>query len=242
MRTLITVCARGGSKGIPGKNIKLLNEKPLIYYTIQVAEEFAKSFQDVDIVLSSDSGEIKSVVEKGNFHLIDITYNRPPVLATDKAGKLDVIKGALEYAEKRNNFKYDYIIDLDVTSPLRCVNDIENAFHKLKSDRAATNIFSVSKAARNPYFNMVEFKGDTDYVQLVKNGSFLTRQSSPEVFDMNASFYIWKRNFFFEEWKNNITENTLVYIMPHICFDLDEPIDFEFMSFLIKNDRLDFKF
>lgn len=239
MKSLITICARGGSKGIPGKNIKPLDNKPLIYYSLTTAVAYAALNEDVDIYLSTDSDEIRGVVEQFHFDSVNTDYSRPKELATDSSGKLEVIKDVLDYAEQMGGFKYDHIIDLDVTSPLRTVDDLQLAFEKLKSCDAF-NIFSVNPANRNPYFNMVEHREDSMYVKLVKEGSFLTRQSSPQVYDMNASFYIWKREFFEMDQKNNITDKTIIYSMPHLCFDLDHPLDFEFMSFLIERNKLDF--
>lgn len=239
MSILITICARGGSKGIPGKNIKMLWGKPLIYYSLNTATKFASIVDGVDIVLSTDSAEIKKIVDDLEFN-IDIEYIRPKFLATDIAGKIDVIHDALTYSEVRNKEKYEYVIDLDVTSPLRTVADLQAAFILLKNDRNAYNIFSVSPASRNPYFNMVE-ENETGYFNTCKKGAFLTRQSAPKVYDMNASFYIYRANFFKCGFKSAITEKSLIYEVPHICFDLDHPIDFEMMSFLMENNRLDFE-
>ncbi|KIA89122.1 acylneuraminate cytidylyltransferase family protein [Kaistella jeonii] len=237
---LITICARGGSKGIPGKNIKMLNNKPLIYYSLQVAQQFANKKGNTQIVLSTDDAEIKNVVKELSA-TTDIEYSRPEILANDTAGKLDAITDAKNYAEEKYQKKYDYVIDLDVTSPLRNLQDLENALQLLERNSEAYNIFSVSPANRNPYFNMVE-ENDNGYYSLCKKGLFLTRQSAPKVFDMNASFYIFKNNFFSTGNKTVITEKSLVYEVPHICFDLDHPIDFEIMSFLIENSKLNFDF
>ena len=149
--------------------------------------------------------------------------------------KIEVIKDLLEYVESTNNLRYDYIIDLDITSPLRTTLDIEKALKLLISDKKALNIFSVSKASRNPYFNMVEKDSNSKYVKLIRNeGKFSNRQDAPEVFDMNASFYIYKRFFFDSNNSSAITGKSLHYLMPDICFDLDEPIDFEIMECLLK--------
>ncbi len=96
MRGLVTICARGGSKGIPGKNIKLINGKPLINYSLAVAEELSKKYK-LDIFLSTDSNEIKSVVKTSSFSKINTEYVRPDFLANDTAGKLDAIVDVYQF-------------------------------------------------------------------------------------------------------------------------------------------------
>ena len=240
MKGLITICARGGSKGIPGKNIKFIGGKPLIAYSIEVALSFAKNW-DSDIFLSTDSKEIKDVVNALEFSCVNTDYNRPDFLANDSAGKLDAIKDIKCYAESNNNYNYDFVIDLDVTSPLRTKEDLSKAINILFDNEDAVNLFSVSPANRNPYFNMVEENSD-GFFSLCKTGQFLTRQSAPKVYDLNASFYVFKRKFFEEGHKTVITNKSMVYEVPHLCFDLDHPIDFEIMSYLLENRKLDFDF
>jgi CMP-N-acetylneuraminic acid synthetase len=241
MNILITICARGGSKGIPGKNIKILNGKPLIYYTLKTAVHFATSCGDCHIILSTDSDEIKQTVRELSFSEIDLSYTRPPELGNDTAGKLDVIKDVTSFSQKKYAIKYDYVLDMDVTSPLRNTGDLRNAFQLLQEQKNALNLFSVSPASRNPYFNMVEDSGN-GFVSLCKKGNFLTRQSAPKVYDMNASFYIYTEAFFSGNQEKVITERSIAYELPHICFDLDHPIDFEFMEYLVENNKLGFEF
>ncbi len=242
MRLLITICARGGSKGIPGKNIKMMNGNPLIYYTLKTAILFSEKIDGVcDIILSTDSDEIKDVVSKLNLPKIDISYTRPLELAGDLVGKLDVIFDVKKYAEQKNDTKYDYLLDLDVTSPLRSVQDLVDAMRLVADNKEALNLFSVSLANRNPYFNMVE-ESSNGFVSLCKEGHFLTRQSAPKVYDLNASFYIYKEKFFETNQKRVVTTRSIVYLVPHLCFDLDHPIDFEFMSYLLEYKKLDFDF
>ncbi len=236
MNILITICARGGSKGIPGKNIKLLNGKPLINYTIEIAKQFAGKV-DAQIAISTDDLDIKKAAQDCG---VITDYVRPIHLATDQAGKIDTVIDLLNFEEKNNNLRYDYILDLDVTSPLRTIEDLDESFNKINSSDALT-LFSVNTAVRNPYFNMVE-QNMNGYFDLVKkqNGGVMSRQTAPLVYELNASFYWYKRYFFDLGHKSPITDKSLVYVMPHICFDLDNPIDFYFMEFLMLNDKLDF--
>jgi CMP-N,N'-diacetyllegionaminic acid synthase len=236
MNTLVTICARGGSKGIPGKNIRHLNDIPLIAYTIQIAQEFAK-LNNADVAISTDDPQIKNTAQE---YGIFTEYTRPERLATDSAGKIDAIADLLLYQENKDNKIFDYVLDLDVTSPLRTLDDLVRAFETLKDDNKALNLFSVNNSTRNPYFNMVEQKEDGYYDLVKRSGTILTRQSAPNVYDLNASFYFYKKEFFTKGLRTVFTERSLIYLMPHLCFDLDHPVDFEFLEFLITSNKLDF--
>lgn len=238
MKILITICARGGSKGIPGKNIKPINDTPLIAYTIGSAQDFAKKYY-ADIALSTDNDEIRYVASE--FGLIT-DYTRPKELATDTAGKIGVIRDLVVYQEELMNKEYDIVLDLDITSPLRTQEDLECALKQLVANNKAHNIFSVSPAARNPYFNMVK-EDSSGFVRLVKeDGKIMSRQTAPRVYEMNASFYFFKRSFFSQGYETSVTDKSLIYVMDHLCFDLDEPHDFVIMDLMMRNNLFDFKF
>lgn len=237
MNILITICARGGSKGIPGKNIKTIGGKPLIAYSIETARRFAEK-RNCKIEISTDDQAIKEVAEQ---YGLSNDYTRPSALANDTAGKIEVLYDILAYSEKKHGLQFDYLLDLDVTSPLRNENDLSAAFNIIEADKDAYNLFSVSPANRNPYFNMVEPKENGYYSLIKSSADFLTRQSAPPVFDMNASFYFYRRSFFKDKIYSTITAKSLIYKVPHLCFDLDHLIDFEFMQFLMENNKLDFK-
>lgn len=235
MKILITLCARGGSKGIPGKNIRMINGAPLISYSINHARQFASIFAG-DITLSTDSTEIKEVSSQ---YGIQTDYVRPGYLSTDNAGKVETIAHVLAYEEQQRKQAYDFVLDLDVSSPLRNIADLIDAFAIIKADPEAFNLFSVNSANRNPYFNMVE-QQENGYFSLVKKGEFLTRQSAPPVYDMNASFYFFRRSFFDIQNPTTISSRSLIYMMPHICFDLDHSVDFDFMEYLLMNNKIGF--
>ena len=237
MKILITICARAGSKGIPGKNTKLLNGIPLIEYTIKTAITFAQKF-GATIAISTDDNNIKNIAKS---YEIDTGYQRPLNLATDSAGKIETIFDILKYEENKNNIQFDYVLDLDVTSPLRTLEDLDAAFNIILENKEILNLFSVNNASKNPYFNMVEQKDD-GYFNLVKEGNFLTRQSANKVYELNASFYFYKRVFFNNPNQKVINNRSFIYLMPHICFDLDHMIDFDFLEFLVTNNKLNFNF
>ena len=239
MNILITICARGGSKGIPGKNIKDLNGKPLIAYTIEHASAFAAKY-NCDISLSTDDDKIRAVASSYGVHT---DYIRPNNLATDSAGKIPVLASLLSYEEGESGKTYDYILDLDVSSPMCTIDDLQKAFSNLQEDENALNIFSVGLAEKNPYFNMVEKCKEDGYYKLSKalTGGVKSRQEAPLVFEMNASFYIYRKAFFTEGLQGAITERSLIFEMEHECFDLDQPADFEYLDYLVTKNKLDFK-
>lgn len=238
MNILITICARGGSKGIPRKNIRSVGGKPLIAYSISHATAFAEKF-GCDIALSTEDEEIISVAAA---YGLSTEYLRPAELASDTAGKIPVLQDVLFYEEQRRSKRYDYLLDLDVSGPIRTMEDLEQGLAMMEENKNAYNLFSVSKAGKNPYFNMVEAK-ENGYYGLVKkpsvaDGHVFSRQAAPEVYELNASFYFYRRNFFTDRQPSAITDRSLVYVMPHLCFDLDHMIDFEFLSFLLAEKKV----
>lgn len=240
IKILITFCARGGSKGVPMKNIKLLCGKPLLQYSIKIARQFESiSGFDCDLAISTDD---ENILLKAKEFGLSTDYIRPAELASDAAGKVETIAHLLKFEEDKKQFRYDYILDLDISSPLRTVIDLQDAFSLINEDDVALNLFSVSKAHRNPYFNMVE-QGDDGYFKLIKplSQDVLSRQKAPIVYDLNASFYFYKRVFFDLGLKSVLTDRALIYEVPHLCFDIDNMIDFEIMEFLISTNKLGFE-
>lgn len=233
MRILGTICARGGSKGVKNKNIKLLQGKPLIAYSIEILKAWGKANR---IVCSTDSEEIKKIA---NEYGAETPFTRPKKLATDDADKLGVLKHLLNFCEEEDKIEYDYIVDLDPTSPIRTVKDIDKAFNILYNSDAY-NIFSVYKAHKNPYFNMVELN-ENGYAHLSKKPemTITARQNAPIVYSMNASIYIYKRQFLLET-STIFSNKTKIYEMPDISIDIDTQIDFNYIEFIL--ERGIFKF
>lgn len=238
MEILVTICARGGSKGIPDKNIKIINGLPLIAYSILLARQIKDKY-NADIALSTDSVRYKEVAAE---YGLKTEYTRPQDLATDGAGKIGVVRDVKEFEEKRRQKKYDYVIDLEVTSPLRNLDDIDVALEKLIANEKAHIIVGVSPVTKNPYYNMWEEKEDGFWgLSKPTSNNILARQKSPAVYASNGMLYIMRQSFFDYDYKSIVTDKTDVYVSPHICFDLDEMIDFYFMDFVLSNNKLDFK-
>jgi len=226
MNLLCTICARGGSKGVKNKNIRLLNGKPLIAYTILQAKS-SKLFSN--IVISTDSDEIASVAIKYGG---EVFFKRDKELSNDNASKLDVIKDACIKSENYYNKKFDYIVDLDVTSPLRDVEDIRNSFEQfLKNDN--DNLITVMPSRRSPYFNLIEIIDNQVKLSKEPPNKIVRRQDVPKTYDMNASIYIWKRDALL---KNDtlFLDKTGLYIMPE---ERSIDIDSEFELFQLLRFR-----
>lgn len=227
MSRICTICARGGSKGVINKNLKLLLGKPLIAHSILQAK--ASGLFDV-IAVSSDSQEILQAARE---YGVNIVVERPVELATDKAAKLPVIQHCVQEVEKQTGLSFDVMTDVDATSPLRMVKDLKNSVELLEIHEQATNLITGAPSRRSPYFNLVE-QDANGFVHLSKElpTAVVRRQDAPKSFDMNASIYVWKRESFFNE-VSIFTPTTILYEMPEErSVDIDSELDFEFVSFL----------
>ncbi len=227
-KVLCTICARGGSKGVKNKNIKEINGKPLIAYTIEQAKN-SGLFEH--IVISTDSDNIARIAQE---YGAEVFFKRSEEMASDTAGKLDVIKDAFVRSEKYYNKQYDYLVDLDATAPLRNVDDIKKSFEQFLLN-SNDNLITAMPGRRSPYFNLVEVNKDGK-VYLSKNlkNSIIRRQDAPKTYDMNASIYIWKRDTILNE-KTLFLENTGLYVMPEErSIDIDTELDYKFVEFLMK--------
>tara|TARA_A100001011_G_C14059593_1_gene735544 strand:- start:93 stop:797 length:705 start_codon:yes stop_codon:yes gene_type:complete len=232
MNLLITICARKGSKGIKNKNLIKINKKSLINITLTQALNISKNFF---VVVSSDYKSLNQKLPKlNNLYFL----KRDKKLAKDNIGKLDVIIDASEKAEIYFKKKFDYVMDLDVTSPLRSIKDLKNCLGYIKKNKFQ-NLITLIPASKNPYFNMVEIKNkNLSLVKMNKNKNFLTRQSSPKVYEMNASIYLWKKESLLN--KDLITVKTNYYVMPEYSIDIDSEYDLLFIRSVI--NKINFKY
>lgn len=221
MKRLCTVCARGGSKGVKNKNIRLLHGKPLIHHTIAQAIESAL-FDDVAV--SSDSDEILNAARAaGATRLIA----RPAELASDASDKSPAIVHCGAEVERQTGQRFDTFVDLDASAPLRTIRHIREAVALLESGDVS-NVFTVCHSRRNPYFNMVELDRDGQpRLCKVVDPPPVRRQDTPAVYDMNASVYVWRRREYFELGAPVLANKTRMYVMPEFtAFDLDSEFDF----------------
>lgn len=226
MDILFTICGRAGSKGIKNKNIRNFLGYRLPLYTLSAIDLYVRSHPEVkcDVAVNSDSKE-----------LLDIFADRPGVyrlertedLAGDRVPKIDVIYDCLVRVGKMSKKQYDIVIDLDITSPLRTVADIEKLVQK-KLDTNCDVVFSVVESRRNPYFNMVK-KAEKGYEKVCPS-DYAARQQAPAIYDMNASMYAYEPDFL-KSGKGVLEGYSEIIVMYDTgVLDLDHEHDFELME------------
>ena len=227
---LVLIGARGGSKGVKGKNIRLLAGCPLITYTIKQALRWGKAKR---VVVSTDSPQIAAVARKAG---AAVPFLRPAELAQDATPKGLAIRHALIACEKIFKEKYAIVVDLDATAPIRRIKDIEACYQLFRRQKPQT-LFSVVLAHKNPYFNMVEKNryGKIELCKKLKKKVF-RRQDGPKVYAMNASIYFYDRNYVLRsKYPSPLSRKTEIYIMDDVCgIDIDREIDFQYVEFLMK--------
>lgn len=184
-RVIATICARGGSKGLPGKNLRPLAGKPLIVHTI----EHALACRGIEgVFVSTDDARIAEVAQRAG---AQVPHLRPAELATDEAPKLPAIEHLVSHLE-RGGMKIDVVVDLQPTSPLRRPEDIEAALGLLDADTDL--VVSVTEPSHNPYYTLAEVEADAQgLLQLSKPARFARRQDAPAVWGLNGSIYVWRR-------------------------------------------------
>lgn len=228
MKILFTICGRAGSKGIKNKNLKEFLGYPLPFYTVSIIDLFIRNNKqyNCDIVLNTDSDELIDLFRNKltiPIHIVE----REPKLGEDNTPKVYVIQNSYTVLKERLKKDYNIVVDLDITSPLRTLKDLENLVEKkLNSD--ADVVFSVTNSRRNPYFNMV-IKTDKGYERVIQS-NFNARQEAPEIFDMNASMYAYSPEFL--ESGKGIFEGKcdVIKMMDTAVLDIDNDNDFELME------------
>lgn len=232
MRILFTICGRAGSKGIKNKNIRAFLGKPLPLYTLAAIDLYLNRNEKIeaDIVVNTDSKELIEIAKNNSVRAVD-TITREASLGGDTVAKTAVILDCLKQMEERKQCTYDMVVDLDLTSPLRTVEDIENLINK-KIESSCDVAFSVTDSRRNPYFNMVK-KVDKGYARVIAS-NFVTRQEAPEIFDMNASMYAYDP-IYLKSGKGVLDGYCEIIKMYDTgILDLDHENDFELMEVIAK--------
>jgi len=224
MKPLVVIPARGGSKGVPRKNIKLLGGKPLIQYTIEAAREV---FPDEVICVSTDDEAIRSIVESLG---LKVPFLRPAELATDQSGTYEVLLHAIDYYEKTGYYP-DTLILLQATSPFRTGNHIKEALELF--DEHCEMVVSVKETKANPY-NILREENSDGWLEKSKPGNFTRRQDVPKVWELNGAIYIMKVS---ARKKSSLDKLTRIkkYVMDEIfSHDIDTGFDWIIAEAIVK--------
>ncbi len=229
MKSYAFVFARGGSKGLPRKNIKRLAGKPLLCYSIDVALA-APSINKVFV--STDDLEIAAVAEDAGA----IVIKRPQELATDQTPEWLAWRHAIEWAATKFG-RFDNFVSLPATSPLRSVSDVEAAIHKLLKE-AADVCIAVTPANRSPYFNMVKYN-QTGYVELLNKpeGEVSRRQDAPVVFDVTTVVYVSRPDFILNNYGLFSGTVAAIEVPKSRAVDIDDIYDFQLAEAVLLSEK-----
>ena len=241
-KIIIHIGARKNSSGLKNKNIKQLLGKPLIQHSIEHAKKINKTYK---IVVSSDSKKILNISRRLN---VDVQILRPSRLANSTASKFSVWQHSMKFLLKKNIMtKNDIFLDLDCTCPTRDIKDIKLIIKKFikykKNKKIFDGVFSVTKARKNPYFNLVEYDKN-DYLALSKTtkSNIFSRQKCPEVYEHVASIYCLKPDFILNK-KSFMSGKLLGHEIKNFTgWDIDDKFDFKIVKYILniknKNDKL----
>ena len=226
--TLFIIPARGGSKGLPRKNIIPLAGKPLICYTIDAARGVTS---DENICVSTDDFEIKEVVE--NYRL-KVPFIRPEELATDISGSREVLLHAIDFYKNQLGKTFAKICLLQPTSPLRTAKHIFEANELWNDD--FDMVVSVKESKANPYFNLFE-KTERGFLRKSKEGNFLRRQDAPKVWEYNGAIYFINIRAIYEKQLSEF-EKVSKYVMDDFSsIDIDSKFDWILANDFVKHQK-----
>lgn len=236
MNILFTLCGRAGSKGVKGKNARDFLDVPLVWYSMANIALYIEKYgngDNIKVVLNTDSEPLKDLVRRVNEIPVTIIH-REENLAGDRVPKVAVILDSLNKAEDVFAQTFDLVVDLDITSPLRTVQDVKNAIDRKKLRNDVDVVYSVAPSRRNPYFNMV--KEENGYFCRAIPSNFTTRQEAPVFYDMNASIYAYSpdalRN---KEHATFFNSNCDAVVMKDTgILDIDSEEDYELMQVIAK--------
>lgn len=223
---IATICARSGSKGVPGKNLIKIKGKSLLEITVNQAKD-SKMFDC--IAVSSDDPVL---LENAKLLGVDFIVKRPKMLSGDYVSKPKTIKHLVGEVENSVANKFITVVDLDITAPLRYPDDIRNAITLLESD-GLHSVLSGGPSRRNPFFNIVRY-GSFGNLELANNSEspFIARQHAPNCYDLNASINVWNRDALFSDPRILLSKTKLYELKMEQVFDIDTKFDVELVEFL----------
>lgn len=224
MKILYLIPARAGSKGLPGKNVKILGEKPLIVYTFDFALRNIKAGDEL-CISTNDENVLAIACDLG----IHVPFKRPEELSSDTASSYDVIMHAIKQYEDTGKY-FDFVLLLQPTSPFRNQQDFENLIQSY--DDEVEMVVSVKKSKENPYFTLFE-ENESGFLDKSKKGNFQHRQDCPEVFAFNGSMYLMKVSALKSKPISNFKNIKKVVMPDERSVDIDTMADFILAEFYL---------
>lgn len=231
MGIVALICARGGSKGVPGKNLKALGGRPLVGWSVAHAQAVAR----VDrVIVSTDSPAIAEAARAAG---AEVPFWRPAELATDQSAEWLVWRHALSYLRSESGAYPDVLMVVPPTAPLREPSDLERCLDEYARG-AVDVVVTVTEAHRNPYFNMVQ-TGSDGYATLVcaRDGSVARRQEAPVVYDMTTVCYVARPAFVIDQPGIFSGRVRAVIVPPERALDIDSLLDFQIAEWMVTHGR-----
>ena len=222
---LVVIPARKGSKGVPKKNIKILNAKPLIEYTIEFA---LNNFTKQNIFISTDCDEVMQIAQSKG---LNVPFKRPEELCRDDSSIHDTLKHVLNYFKAVDQY-FSKTILLQPTSPFRSNDDLFQMVDLFDKDQDA--IISVVASKSNPYFNLFE-TDSSGYLRKSKGGNYFRRQDCPTVYEFNGSIYIFNTKSLERGYINDFKKIRKYEMHPILSVDIDTDLDWAFAEFITTN-------
>jgi N,N'-diacetyl-8-epilegionaminate cytidylyltransferase len=219
-KAICFIFARGGSKGLPGKNIKVLGGKPLIAYSIDIAR---KNPRLESVIVSTDD---PAIAEVARAYGAEVPFMRPSEMATDTAPEWQAWRHAVKWYQRERG-EFDIFLSLPATSPFRSQEDVDACLDLLAQDPNADGVITVRDAERSPYFNMVTLN-DSGYAKLIipHTGNIVRRQDAPEVFDVTTIAYAVRPAYILNGERLFDGRLRMVRVPSERALDIDTPYDF----------------
>ena len=229
---LATICCRGGSKGVPNKNLRLMHGIPLIGHTIVQTQQ---SELIADLIISTDSQLIADTAKEFG---AKVPFMRPDDLASDSASKWPVFIHALEFYEKEYGVEVEYLVDLDVTVPLKTPLDIDGAIQLALDNPSTEVVITGYEPERNPYFNMMEIRED-GLAEIVKKSEkpIVRRQDAPDVYSLSPAAFVIKKSALYNYPHWSKAPCRIFPIPRERAIDIDSLLDFELVEFLMSKKQ-----
>ncbi len=234
MRVLFVITARGGSKGVPRKNIRMLGGIPLVAYKIIAAQ---KCKYEKRIIVSTDDEEIASI---SRVYGAEVPFMRPKELATDTASSVDVVLHTMNWISKYDKEEYDYVCLLEPSSPFASYQDLNKAL-ELMEERDADTLLGMKEVEVSKTFihSLDKNGGLSEFYYAIKDLASVRRQEQKEEYTMNGCMYIAKWNYF-EEYKLFYAENSIPYIMPEeTSIEIDSMYNYKIACMMVENSIID---